>query len=109
MTIPQKPPVKVFVSYNRKDARWLEELKIRLAPLLQSAQLELWDDTRIVPGTDWKNAIANAISAADIGSLLVTPYFLASQFIAQDVHEVLTESRRVLDQVARNHDFFNQQ
>jgi formylglycine-generating enzyme required for sulfatase activity/DNA polymerase III delta prime subunit len=69
---------KIFVSYSHKDHDWLERLKVHLAPL--EHELDLWDDTRIAAGARWRDDIRDALDAAKVGLLLVSPDFLASPF-----------------------------
>lgn len=77
---------KVFISYSHKDGRWLEEFQTHLKPLMRGALIDAWADSRLVPGSNWAEEIRRAIDAADLGVLLVTAHFLASDYIAQ--HEL---------------------
>lgn len=43
--------VDVFVSYSRKDLRWLRRLKVHLTPLAREFDFDWWDDTRLKPGS----------------------------------------------------------
>ena len=72
----------IFVSYSHADRDWLERLQTHLAPHVRGEKLDLWDDTKIAPGADWAAEIDQAISKARVADLLVSPDFLASQFIA---------------------------
>lgn len=72
---------KIFVSYSRKDKRWLEDLHTHLAPL--AGQLELWDDSRQTSGKLWRPQIEAALADCKAAVLLVSPDFLASRFIAE--------------------------
>lgn len=74
----------VFVSYSHKDKRWLEMLKTVLQPYVREEMISLWDDTQVDVGTNWREKIADALAVAGIAILLVTPNFLASEFIARN-------------------------
>jgi hypothetical protein len=74
----------IFISYSHKASEWLAQLREHFAPLARNAQLDPWDDSRIKPGTIWRDEIAKAIADADAAVLLVTPSFLASDFIAKN-------------------------
>jgi hypothetical protein len=71
----------VFVSYSHKDKSWLEKLRTALAPMMRGERLEVWDDTRVQPGADWAIEIKKAISRARVGIMLVSPDFLASDYV----------------------------
>lgn len=75
--------IGVFVSYSHKDAAWLEELRPHLKALARKRKLELgfWDDTMIEPGTVWRDKLDAALNSARGAILLVSKYFLDSDFI----------------------------
>ncbi|HEX2209557.1 MAG TPA: toll/interleukin-1 receptor domain-containing protein [Longimicrobium sp.] len=80
---PSSPRSGVFVSYSHADAEWLERLQKHLRPL-QREGVEVWDDTRLRPGEPWREKIREALAAAKVAILLVSPDFLDSEFIAAD-------------------------
>jgi len=43
-----------------------------------------WDDTRIEAGSKWREEIASEIRSAKVAVLLISPYFMASKFIAEN-------------------------
>ncbi len=74
-------PVRIFYSYSRRDERLRKELEDRLALLKRQGQVQDWHDRQIVPGQDWAHAIEQNLGAADIVLLLVSPAFIASDYI----------------------------
>ena len=71
----------VFVSYSREDETWRRRFAEMLSPLVRERRLEVWSDDRMVTGYEWRPQLAEAISRARAALLLVSPSFLASDFI----------------------------
>ncbi|MBS4052825.1 MAG: leucine-rich repeat domain-containing protein [Methylomonas sp.] len=78
----RSPRIKIFISYSSNDARFKDELVTRLKPMQESAGLiECWHDRYITPGEDWDGTIRVELEQADVILLLVSPKFLASDYI----------------------------
>ncbi|MEB3317829.1 MAG: SUMF1/EgtB/PvdO family nonheme iron enzyme [Cyanobacteriota bacterium] len=77
------PPERhqLFICYSRADREWVDRLKTMLRPLLRGDDLLLWDDSQIPPGARWLEEIRQALAAARVALLLVSPDFLNSDFV----------------------------
>ena len=70
---------KVFVSYSHLDGK--DGVMTSLRPLEKLGLISLWADDRILSGDDWLKEINSALAEATAAVLLISPHFLASDFI----------------------------
>jgi chorismate mutase len=74
-------PLKVFCSYSHEDEHYLEVLKTWLVGLERDGLIEQWHDRMISAGGEWEEAIAEHLQTSAMVLLLITPDFMASQYI----------------------------
>lgn len=74
----------VFISYSKKDAKWLDGLRTHLTYLEREYEFNIWEDSKIAVGNDWKYEIDQALDTAKIGILLISANFIASDFITNE-------------------------
>lgn len=70
----------VFFSYSHRDETWRDELEIHLQTLQRQGLIDTWHDRRIVAGDEFDHSISEHLEAASIILLLVSPYFIASDY-----------------------------
>jgi len=82
---------RVFVSYAREDAKWLDrEYRFNLVPFLMESlkrqNVVFWFDKDLKPGDEFRRHIEAEIDQSQIALLIVSQAFLNSDFIEQ--HEM---------------------
>jgi TIR domain len=75
-----RQPVEVFVSYAREDARLMKALDAHLSPIQRQGTMTAWSDLEILPGQEWRAEITDHLERASVILLLISAYFLKSDF-----------------------------
>src|SRR2546430_29884 len=85
---------RIFVSYSRKDKKFLEEFETMMSPATRKFPMVLWHDQMIRPGVMWQNEIQEALTSASVAVLLVTKNFLNSPYIVEQELPFLFKAAR---------------
>lgn len=72
--------VKLFFSYSHRDEELRNELEIHLSSLKRQGIIESWHDRRIGAGKEFGNEISSNLEDSQIILLLISPYFIASDY-----------------------------
>ncbi|QSQ23236.1 TIR domain-containing protein [Pyxidicoccus parkwayensis] len=70
----------VFISYARKDWRFLDQLRAALVPYERKGELEVQADELVAPGQTWEDEILTRLSWARIVILLLSNDFIRSSY-----------------------------
>jgi hypothetical protein len=81
-----------FICYSHKDERYLNELRTHLAYYVRAGTVDYWDDTKIPPGSKWREEIQEASQGAKVVILLISADFFASDFIMQNELPLLLDA-----------------
>jgi hypothetical protein len=87
--VPPPAPIgengpQVFISYSHEDDDWLKRLRNMLKPVERQFPTAVWSDKEIEGGSRWLSSIERALTSARVVLLLVSPAFLASDFIHEN-------------------------
>jgi hypothetical protein len=83
----------VFVSYSHRDHGWLERLRQHLGVLERKGRVHVWSDTQITVGEAWEKEIQKALGESRVAVLLVSPAFLASDYIWKKEMKLILEHK----------------
>jgi hypothetical protein len=75
--------VPVFISYSHKDMVYYDQLREALVPFERTGELMVWGDRQIDAGQRWEGEIMRELDRAVIVILLLSPSFLASQYVME--------------------------
>jgi CheY-like chemotaxis protein len=88
-------PVSLFYSYAHEDEKLRSDLERHLKILQHRGLIQPWHDRAIVPGALWDTAIHQQLLQADLVLLLLSSYFMGSDYILGV--ELKTALRRAAD------------
>ncbi len=75
--------LSLFISYSHKDDVFMDQLRGALTVYERKGELEVWEDTRIVPGQKWEAEILGKLERADIIVFLLSNDFIRSDYCMQ--------------------------
>src|SRR5262245_10366966 len=73
-----------FISYSHDDYGMFSDFRIHLKSVERALNVEFWADNRLAPGFYWNSTIEKSINEANVFVLLVSPAFIASDYIYEN-------------------------
>ena len=83
-------PLKVFITYSRKDSAAKDKLISLLAGMKRENLISIWEDNKIIPGDSWHDTIFRNLADSDILLYLVSANSLASENCNRELSEAST-------------------
>ena len=80
--------MKVFISHAQNDMA----LAHKVASVLKGSGFDVWDDTKLVPGQNWAEEIAQALRECEAMVVLLTPEALASRWVEAEISYALGQA-----------------
>lgn len=97
----------MFISYSHEDDKWLTKVLKNLKSLQRYYDnVDSWSDKKIMASDVWKDEIDKALGNATIAILLVSPDFMASDFITKEelqpiLNKAVNEGTKILTLILR--------
>lgn len=80
---------KIFISYSRRDQKWVDRLRKHLSIFRGQEMLDPWYDRAIEPGEKWTDKLDKQLKSADIILLMISADFLSSDIARSEMEQAL--------------------
>lgn len=101
----------IFISYSHLDKKWLDTIKTFLKPYSRDEKISVWSDEQILPDAKWDIEIEKQLETCRVAILLVTPNFLASDYIVDKELSLILkreqEGELIIYWIAVSHSAYN--
>lgn len=88
-----EPMINVFVSYSHAYPEHKQKLLTFLAPYIRANEIkDVWDDSKLIPGKPWDDAIWKAHGEANLIICLLSPEFLGSDYCYEKEFKLALEN-----------------
>ncbi|HLG64174.1 MAG TPA: TIR domain-containing protein [Ktedonosporobacter sp.] len=85
---------EIFCASAREDRALVQQLQSHLAVLTRQGNITAWDESKIMPGQDWKKEIEKHLNTARVILVCISPDFFATeQFSSLSWQSVLERQR----------------
>jgi len=88
----------IFISYSHDNDDWLKkiETQIRIIKLNSEGEIgfKVWSDKKLDTGDKWEDLLLSVMESAKVAILIVTPNFMASEYIRQKELPFLSQRRQ---------------
>ena len=86
---------KLFYVYTPEDKVIKKELEAHLSPLIRAHMITIWGEREIQSGLDWHKTITSRLETADLIVFMISPSFMASNYMAgSEMYQILESHKR---------------
>ena len=84
----------IFISYSRRDAQWVDRLRILFRPMERRGAVSTWADADLAAGQAWEPQLLSSIANSQAALVLVTPALIKSEYVRRvELPALLARSR----------------
>ena len=76
--------INIFLSCAEEDTEFLHGLERQLSSLIREGLVRCYNRYALSPGIEWREKAKEHLNAADIVLLLVSPFFVVSDYCYQE-------------------------
>ncbi len=87
----------IFICNTEDDSKWKAPIKDHLRVIQRNLNFDIWSDDNILPGANKMESIKSALDKSSIILLLISPQFLASDFIMREILPIILNKAETSD------------
>lgn len=76
----------IYLSCSKRDEEYKNRLLKHFSPAQRRFDIDIWDDSKVAPGDDWRTGVDEALSKADIALVLISADYFDSPWLNE--HEL---------------------
>jgi hypothetical protein len=76
---------RILIVCSYKDGKYFHQLHTHMARYEREKLVDVWNETKIVAGTRWREEIKRTLDVTRVAILLISANFLASSFIEENI------------------------
>jgi len=95
---------KIFISHSTEDYQEVQDFITHLSPLKREGLIDHWHCSQLIPGDTWDSAIQEKLWESDIICMLISPNWLANEYIFNKELSVAIERKEQFKRFSQGKD-----